>query len=172
MKLIILAAVLLMVVPTAAPPAAAKNNFAGFIVGLRDICAEQPARACTRRVSSFLDGDNDNQVSLREFEAVRTQAKSAVGEKNSSLSTTERNMISISLLAFQQVKLDDVFAKFDTNKDGGLSESELFADFQLDQRPLAKIVADADGVDWKSFAARFGEIGFLLLDLLPPSHRK
>ena len=161
-----------MAIPTAVPAVAAEDSFAGFIVGLRDVCAEQPARACTRRVSSFLDVDNDNQVSLREFEAVRGQAKSAVGEKNSGLSTTERNMISISLLAFQQVKLDDVFAKFDSNKDGGLSESELFADFQLDQRPLAKIVADADGVDWQSFAGRFGEIGFLLLDLLPPGHRK
>ena len=161
---------LLMAVPVT--PAAAQDKFAGFIVGLRDVCAEQPARACTGRVSSFLDSDKDKRVSLREFEAVRGDAKSAVSKKNSSLSTTERNMISIALLAFQQVKLADVFGKFDSNNDGGLSEGELFADFKLDQRPMAKIVADDNGVDWQSLAARFGEVGFLLLDLLPPSHRK
>ncbi len=153
-------------------PAIAQDAFAGFIVGLRDVCAQEPARACTRQVSSFLDGDNDNRVSLRELEAVRAQAKASVGNRGSGLSTIERNLISISLLTLHQAKLARVFAKFDADSDGGLSEDELFADFRLDQRPLAKIVSDPNAVDWKSFAARFGKVGFLVLNLLPPSHRK
>ncbi|MDH3738313.1 MAG: hypothetical protein OER92_03900 [Alphaproteobacteria bacterium] len=159
-----------MAVATA--PATADDPFAGFIVGLRDVCAEQPARNCTQRVSKFLDSDSTNGVSLQEFEAVRTQAKSAVAARDSGLSNAERSILSISLLAFQQVKLADVFAKFDSDKNGGLSEGELFADFKLDQRPMAKIISDPASVDWNSLAARFGEVGFLLLDLLPPGHRK
>lgn len=154
------------------PPATAQDTFAGFIVGLRGICAKQPARTCTRRVSSFLDGDNDNQVSLREFEALRAAAKSTVRNRDSGLSTIERNLISIVLLTLRQAKLATVFANFDTDKSGGLSEGELFADFRLDSRPFAKIVSDPNAVDWQDFAARFGKVGFLVLDLLPPSHRK
>ncbi len=154
------------------PPATAQDTFAGFIIGLRDICAKQPARTCTRRISSFLDGDNDNQVSLREFEALRAAAKSTVRNRDSGLSTIERNLISISLLTLRQAKLAIVFANFDTDKSGGLSEGELFADFRLDSRPFAKIVSDPNAVDWQDFAARFGKVGFLVLDLLPPGHRK
>lgn len=154
------------------PPATAQDTFAGFIVGLRDICANQPARTCTRRVSSFLDGDNDNQVSLREFEALRAAAKSTVRNRDSGLSTIERNLISFGLLTLRQAKLATVFANFDTDKSGGLSEGELFADFRLDRRPFAKIVSDPNAVDWQDFAARFGKVGFLVLDLLPPGHRK
>jgi len=155
-----------------APSATAQESFAGFIVGLRDVCAKEPARACTKQVSSFLDGDNDSRVSLREFQAVHAQAKSAVKGRDSGLSTTERNLISIGLLALPHANLATIFARFDADADGGLSEDELFADFELDRRPLDKIISDPDGVDWSAFAARFGKIGFLVLDLLPPSHRK
>lgn len=153
-------------------PASAQETFAGFIVSLRDVCDQEPARVCTKRVSSFLDGDNDNRVSLREFENVHAQAKLAVKGRASNLSTTERNLISIGLLALPHANLATIFARFDSDGDGGLSEDELFADFVLDQRPLAKIISDPNGVDWNSFAARFGKIGFLVLDLLPPRHRK
>lgn len=166
------AAVLSVYFAAIAPPASAQETFAGFIVGLRDVCAEEPARACTKQVTSFLDGDNDNRVSLREFENVRVQAKAAVKGRDSGLSTTERNLISVGLLALPHANLAAIFANFDTDGDGGLSEDELFADFALDRRPLGKVIADPGGVDWNSFAARFGKIGFLVHDLLPPSHRK
>jgi hypothetical protein len=150
-----------------APPARAQDSFAGFIVGLRDVCAQQPARTCTRRVSSFLDRDNDARVSLEEVKTVRAEAQSTARDRNAAISGIERSSISIGLLALPSANLPTVFANFDTDRDGGLSEDELFADFRLDQRPLAKIVADPDGVDWGAFAARFGEIGLFLLDLLP-----
>jgi hypothetical protein len=169
---LILAGVISIAVAAVTLPASAQETFAGFIVGLRDVCAKQPARACTARVSSFLDGDNDSRISLQEFEQVRTLAKSAMKRRDSGLSTTERNSISIGLLALPHANLATIFARFDTDADGGLSEAELFADFELDQRPLGKIVSDPGGVDWNSFAARFGKVGFLVLNLLPPSHRK
>ena len=154
-----------------APPALAQDSFASFIVGLRDVCAQQPSRTCTRRVSSFLDRDNDDRVSLQEVETVRAQAQSTARDRNSAISGIERTSISIGLLALPRANLPAVFANFDTDRDGGLSEDELFADFRLDQRPLARIVADPNGVDWTAFAMRFGEVGLFLLKLLPASRR-
>ena len=84
----------------------------------------------------------------------------------------ERNLTTIALLALQQVKLAEVFANFDGDGDGGLSEGELFADFRLGPRPLGDIIADPEGVDWAAFAARFGKVGFLVTDLLPPGRRQ
>lgn len=155
----------------AATPAAAQESFAGFIASLRDVCAEQPARSCTRRVSAFLDSDQDQRITLREVESVRAQARSSVQDRTSGLNGAERSSISIGLLALPRANLATVFANFDANRDGGLSEDELFADFRLDQRPLAKIIADPDGVDWTTFATRFGEIGLFLLEMLPARRR-
>ena len=152
-------------------PALAQDSFAGFIVGLRDVCAQQPARSCTRQVSRFLDRDNDKRVSLQEVETVRAEAQSTARDRNSAISGIERTSISIGLMALPRANLPTVFANFDTDRDGGLSEDELFADFRLDQRPLARIVADPDSVDWTAFATRFGEIGLFLLDLLPARRR-
>jgi len=162
----------LAIAMAAATPAAAQDAFTGFITGLRDVCADEPARACTARVTSYLDIDNDKRVSLAEFETVRDLAKTAVANGEKDLSTAERNLISIGLLTLQHAKLDKVFAKFDGDGDGGLSEQEMFADFRVDQRPFGDIVADPDSVDWTTFASRFGKVGFLVIDLLPPGHRK
>ncbi len=172
MDYLIVAGVISIAGTALGPPASAQDTFAGFIVGLRDVCSQEPARVCTQRVAAFLDSDNDSRISLEEFQNVHAQAKSAVKRRESSLSATEHNLISIGLLALPRANLAAIFARFDADADGGLSEDELFADFALDQRPLGKIIADPGGVDWKSFAARFGKIGFLVLDFLPPSHRE
>ncbi len=161
----------LLIIAAAAPPATAQESFAGFIASLRDVCAQQPARTCTRRVSTFLDSDKDERITLREVETVRAQARSTVRDRTSGLNGAERSSISIGLLALPRANLATVFANFDTDRDGGLSEDELFADFRLDQRPLAKIIADPDSVDWTTFATRFGEIGLFLLELLPARRR-
>ena len=165
--LIIAAVVCFGALVAATLPAYARNPYAGFIIGLRDVCAREPAHVCTGRVAAFLDSNNDKRITLQEFESVRATADTAVRDRGSGLSAIERNMTAIGLLTLQHAKLADVFAAFDTDRSGELSEAELFADFRLDQRPLAKIIADPDGVDWQSFSGRFGKFGFLVRDLLP-----
>ena len=74
--------------------------------------------------------------------------------------------LAIAIAAIDSAGLDSVFAGFDANRDGGIDRAELFADFRLDQRPFAEIVADPAAVDWQRFAGRFGETGRLFLPLL------
>ncbi len=81
-------------------------------------------------------------------------------------------MIAVALMVVRHAGLARVFANFDTNADGALSTEELFADFRTDQRSFGAVVKDPKGVNWKTFAQRFGKVGFLITDLLPPSHRR
>ena len=96
----------------------------------------------------------------------------SVRNKASVLKPLERNMIAVALMVVHHAGLAKVFSNFDTNSDGGLNNDELFADFRMDQRSFGAIVKDPKSVNWKTFAQRFGKVGFLITDLLPPSHRR
>ncbi|MDH3703590.1 MAG: hypothetical protein OEU46_20010, partial [Alphaproteobacteria bacterium] len=144
--------------------------FDTFVVGLRPVCATSPSPDCASAIGSFLDSNANGGVEIAEVKRARDRAKRSVRNNNSSLNSIERSMISVALMVFQHAGIRKVFANFDTDADGSLSQSELFADFRLDQRPFKDVIADPKGVDWKSFAARFGKVGFLITDLLPPSH--
>ncbi len=165
-------ALLLLSIFAGAVVARAGTSFDAFVVGLRPVCAKSPSPDCASAIGSFLDSNANGRIEFAEAKRARDQAKRSVRDKNASLNSIERSMISVALMVFQHAGIRKVFANFDTDADGSLSQSELFADFRLDQRPFKDVIADPKGVDWKSFAARFGKVGFLITDLLPPSHRQ
>ena len=153
-------------------PAGAEDSFTGFIVGLRDVCAEDPSRVCADRVVSFLDRDNDKYVTLQELQSAHAQAKLALQDRAPGLSNVERNLLAVGVFTLEQANLEKVFGTFDADTNGKLSESELFADFHLDERPFGEILADPDSADWAAFTAHFGNVGKFFRKLLPPSHQK
>ena len=150
----------------------AADPFEAFVVGLRSACAKAPATNCTGAVSAFLDTNASGRIELRELRRASKKAGSSVRNKASALKPLERNMISVALMVIHHAGLAKVFSNFDTNADGGLNNDELFADFRLDQRSFGAVIKDPKSVNWKSFAQRFGKVGFLIIDLLPPSHRR
>jgi len=157
---------------TLAVSARAAVPFDDFVVGLRSACATAPAATCADAIGAYLDADADGGIELREVERARDRARRAARDENSTLNSTERSLIAVALMVFEHAGLPKVFANFDADADGRLSQAELFADFRLDRRPFKDVVADPDGVDWKRFAARFGKVGFLITDLLPSPDRK
>ena len=150
----------------------AADPFAAFFVTLRSACTQGPSTNCVAAVSAFLDTDASGRIELRELERARRKADLSVRNKASPLKPLERNMIAVALMVVHHAGLAKVFSNFDTNADGGLNNDELFADFRIDQRPFATLVKDQKSVNWKSFAQRFGKVGFLITDLLPPSLRR
>lgn len=153
-------------------PARAADTFGAFISELRPVCARGAASDCVDAVNRFLDADANGRIELGELEGVRGLAYRAVQNKSSGLNVIERNLTAVALMVMKYAGLPQVFGNFDTDGDGALSKAELFADFRIDHRPFAKIVKDPRAVDWKSFAGRFGKVGYLITDLLPPSHRR
>lgn len=157
--------------PGAAGEARATDPFGAFIKGLRPTCARAPSADCVSAVSAYLDANGNGRVEFWELQRVLTQAGRAVGDKGSALNGIERNLTAVGLMVVRYAGPAKVFANFDSNRDGGLTSEELFADFRIDRRPFGKIVKDPKAVDWKRFAGRFGKVGFLITDLLPPSHK-
>jgi hypothetical protein len=163
-------ALLFVSIFAAAAVAHAAIPFGDFVVGLRPVCTKAPSSDCAGAIGAYLDSNANGGVELAEIEGAQDRARRAARDEESSLNSAERSMIAVALMVFKHAGLRKVFTNFDA--DGRLSQAELFADFRLDQRPFKDVIADRDGVDWKRFAARFGTVGFLITDLLPPSHSK
>lgn len=165
-------ALLFVLILAGAVVARAAVPFDDFVVGLRSVCAKAPARHCAGAIGAYLDADADGGVELAEVERARERARRAAGDEASSLNSVERSLVAVALAVLVYADLPKVFANFDADADGRLSQAELFADFRLDRRPFKDVIADPDAVDWKRFAARFGKVGFLITDLVPPPRRK
>jgi len=164
----LLSVILLAAAATARPAA----PFDAFVAGLRSVCARPPASACATAITAYLDANRDGGVELAEIEAARAGARRAAGDEASTLNSAERSLIAVALAVFAYADLPKAFANFDADGDGRLSKAEMFADFRLDKRSFRDVVADPDGVDWTRFAARFGKVGALITDLVPPRGRK
>jgi hypothetical protein len=149
----------------------AADPFGAFVKSLRPTCARAPSADCVSAVSAFLDANGNGRVEFHELQRVLAQAGKSVGNKASPLNGIERNMTVVALMVMRYAGPAQVFANFDANRDGVLSTEELFADFRIDRRPFGRIVKDPKAVDWKRFAGRFGKVGYLITDLLPPSHK-
>jgi hypothetical protein len=163
---------LVIILLTSSSMVRAADPFASFIVGLRSACGQGPSTHCVGAVSAFLDTNASGRIELRELRQASHKARLSVRNKASMLRPLERNMIAVALMVMHHAGLAQVFSNFDTNADGGLSNEEMFADFRIDQRPFGTIVKDPKSVNWKTFAQRFGKVGFLITDLLPPLHRR
>jgi hypothetical protein len=170
LRFLILVSVALML-PGAVGGARAADPFGAFVKSLRPTCARAPSADCVTAVSAYLDANGNGRVEYSELQRALTDAGKAVGDKGSALNGIERNLTAVALLALRYAGPAQVFANFDANRDGGLSTEELFADFRIDRRPFGKIVKDPKAVNWKRFAGRFGKVGYLITDLLPPGHK-
>ena len=145
--------------------------FEGFVDSMRVICNEQPSASCAYAVKTFLDADGNGYVTQDEVVQARDDARDSMKSQESGLGPEERGIVAVALLVTQDTQIPVVFSNFDSNGDGGLDEDEMFADFNLDQRPFAELVSDPDAVDWQSFATRFGPAGILIIGLLPEKFR-
>ena len=172
MQLLRVVMLLLIILLSGSGLVRAADPFAAFIVGLRSACAQGPSTNCVGAVSAFLDTDASGRVELGELKQARQKASFSVRNRAPALKPLERNMIAVALMVVHHAGLAKVFSNFDTNADGTLSNKELFADFRIDHRSFGAIVKDPKSVNWKTFAQRFGKVGFLITDLLPPPHRR
>lgn len=151
--------------PTGAP---AGRDLERFAAATGPSCAREPARACIDRGFAFVDGDKDGFLSLAEVEAVEKQAEGWAQANAGRLPPAERQKLIMGLLIVQTVGVGQVFASYDADADGRLSEAEATADLRLDERPLPQLLADPGAVNWQQLSSRAGVAAPLLRRFFVP----
>jgi len=130
--------------------------FERFMQVSRPICSEQPARACVALAWGFADSDGDQALSVAELAAIRAELESWALRNQDQLTAPEQSGLALGLLLVDSLGLERLHALYDTDADGAISRSELLADVQLDQRPLAETLLDPAAVDHRAIARRLG----------------
>jgi hypothetical protein len=133
----------------------------------RPVCSQQPAPACVALAWGFADSDGDEALSVAELAAIRAELESWALRHRDQLTPPEVSGLALGLLLVDSLGLERLHALYDSDADGAVSRSELLADVQLDQRPLAETLLDPAAVDRRAIARRLG-LPPALLDRLEP----
>ena len=154
----------------AKPPAPPGSDEFHKLVAIGSLlCTEAPAQECVDLGWRFADADGDGQLDLEEVGAVRRGFLDWAAEMQGVLSGREAMTLKLARGLLAVVPLSPLFALYDGDSDGKLSQAELLADVELDERPMAKILADGAATDWDAIQARLGR-GAALLRLLRAAH--
>ena len=148
--------------PAPARPAATPQvlAFDKFMTLSSPICQFQPAQKCVDLGWQYADSNGDKTLSQAELQAVRAALGEWLAWKEG-LTPREKTNLTMGMLVFDSAGLPALFAGFDANGDGRLSQAELLADVRLDQRPLGEVLTDEKAVDRQRFSQRLGPLSKL-----------
>lgn len=133
-----------------------------LIENSRTVCETRPAQRCIDAGWAFADADRDGVLDLTEIQRLRRMTEQWVVTKGKSLPPRQQGSIVMGLMLVDSAGLPTLFANYDSNGDGKLTQAELFADVKLDNRPLPWILADRDAVDLQASRRKLGALGPLL----------
>ncbi len=144
------------------PPTDAVRGLERFVRSTGSLCQKAPADACVDAGWRYADGNRDRSLSLAEVRRVRRAVAAWLGWKGDALVPRERAAVLIGLYIVGTVGLDALFESYDADRDGLVSREEALADVRLDERPLGKVLGDAEAVDRRAIARRLGKLAPLL----------
>lgn len=128
----------------------------------RTVCETKPAQRCIDAGWAFADTNRDGVLDLGEIQRLRRLTEHWATTKGKSLPPRQQGAILMGLMLVDSAGLPTLFANYDLNGDGRLTQAELFADVKLDNRPLPWILADRDAVDLEATRVKLGALGPLL----------
>lgn len=131
------------------------------------MCQTQSSKRCVDAGWKFADRDGDGTLTLQEVQAVRSQMGDWLAWKEG-LPPREKANVAMGLWVVDSAGLPNLFAGYDTNGDGRLTQAELLADVKLDERPLGKVLTDEKSVDRQRFSQRLGPLSKLAESLMQP----
>lgn len=141
--------------------------FDRFMTQSSPMCQTQSSKRCVDAGWKFADRDGDGTLTLQEVQAVRSQMGDWLAWKEG-LPPREKANVAMGLWVVDSAGLPNLFAGYDTNGDGRLTQAELLADVKLDERPLGKVLTDEKSVDRQRFSQRLGPLSKLAESLMQP----
>jgi Ca2+-binding EF-hand superfamily protein len=138
-----------------------------FIHQASPTCRREPARRCVDLAWRFADTNDDGYWSDQELNHVRVMFPTWMKSYSGDLNARELTVMTTALALIDMIGFNALMIGFDEDHDGLVSQSELLTDVQLDERPLAEVLADPQAVDRDSFAHRFGTFAPIVRSLFP-----
>ena len=149
------------------PPSAAAAQFDVFVRDAAATCLSRPSVECVDSGWIFADRDRDQRLTAAEFDGLRSDLREWFGWRAPTLTSRERNALSLGLLVIDALGTEQILSGFDSDNDGTVSRAELLADITLDDRTMGQILKDPNAVDRAGVARRFGPAAALLPALSP-----
>ena len=87
--------------------------------------------------------------------------------RDDSLTTQERIAIALGLWIVDTVGFKGLIESYDADGDRLVSRSELLADVRLDERPLGRVLLDAEALDREAIKRRLGSLAPLISRFFP-----
>lgn len=150
--------------PAATPQVLA---FDKFMTQSSPICQKQASQRCVNAGWHYADSNGDKTLSLAEVQAVRAVMNDWLVWKNG-ITPREKANLAMGLWVVDSAGLPALFAGYDANGDGRLTQAELLADVRLDQRPLAEVLTDDRAVNRQRFSQRLGPLSKLAEAMMQP----
>jgi len=137
-------------------PSSAARSFERFVHSSTPVCLRQPSAACVTQGWAYADTDNDGGLSAGELAAVENAVREWYDWRSGNIPSRDRVMMALGLWIVAQIGLENIAATYDADGDGLITREELLADVRLDERPLGRVLLDADAVDRGAIARRLG----------------
>ncbi len=137
-------------------PSSAARGFERFVQASTPICLRQPSAACVAQGWAYADIDDDGGLSGGELSRVENAVRDWYDWRGEDIPSRDRVMMALGLWIVGQIGLENIAATYDADGDGLITREELLADVRLDERPLGRVLLDADAVDRGAIARRLG----------------
>lgn len=141
--------------------------FDKFIAQTSPICQKQASQRCVDAGWRYADRNGDKTLTLAELQTVRAEMGDWLAWKDG-ITPREKANAAMGLWVVDSAGLPNLFASYDANGDGKLTQAELLADVKLDERPLGQVLTDEKAVNRQRFSQRLGPLSKLAEALMQP----
>lgn len=141
------------------PPAAEPNEsklMQAFIDKATVPCETKPAQTCVDLAWQFVVSQPKQGMTVADLKRLRARLGTWYDWHQKELPARTRGSIALGMLMADGMTMERLFAAFDTDHNGFVTQKELLADVKMDNRPLGVVLADPNAVDRAGFAKRLG----------------
>jgi hypothetical protein len=143
----------------AAPPAAEPDEsklMQAFVDKATEPCETKPAQVCVDLAWQFAVSQPKQGMTVADLKRLRARLGTWYDWHQKQFPAKTRGSIALGMLMADGMTMERLFAAFDTDHNGLVTQKELLADVKMDNRPLGVVLSDPNAVDRAGFARRLG----------------
>ncbi len=143
------------------------ERFERFLHQARPVCLHQASTRCFQLGWQFADENLDNRLSLSEAQTTYDAVEGYVLARRSEMPQHELAAAVMGLFVVNGIGLNVLHDQLDRDRDAMLSQEELLAHVELDERPIAEVLLDPSAIDREAVTRKLGRLAPLVERYLP-----